>query len=338
MGNLYPFLFHPNFHSVVWGGNRLKPWKKLGEDTLPIGESWEVSVVPSSTSIISNGEYAGKKLSEIIELFPEKILGANVATQYGGQLPLLAKFIDADKDLSIQVHPDDEMAQRVHGKMGKTEMWYVIDAAPDAALYVGFKKKISQEEYKQRIANGTIAEVLARHAAKPGDAFYIPAGRVHAICGGILLAEIQQSSDITYRIYDYNRLGDDGRPRELHTELASQALDYNVERDYRIHYPICENYTNLLVDTPFFTVHINEISQLIHRDLIKYDSFVISMCIKGKCRIRIRENGNEISLCEGYSCLIPASVADYDIIPEESNDKCRILEACIVNKERMHTR
>ena len=333
-GQIYPFLFHPNLHSVVWGGNRLKPWKKLGEDTLPIGESWEVSVVPSSTSIISNGVYAGRKLSEIIELFPEKILGVNVASQYGGQLPLLVKFIDADKDLSIQVHPDDLMAQRVHGKMGKTEMWYVIDAAPNAALYAGFKEEISKEEYKQRIADGTIVDVLARHEVKPGDVFYIPAGRVHAICGGILWAEIQQSSDLTYRIYDYNRLGIDGKLRELHTELASQALDYSVEHDYRTHYPTRENSANLVVDTPFFTVRVNEISQPIHRNLIKYDSFIISMCIKGICRIRVRETGEEIRLKEGYSCLIPAFVADYDIIPDESNEKCRILDAFIDNKDR----
>lgn len=332
--NLEPFLFHPNLHTVIWGGNRLKPWKNLGHDTEPIGESWEVSVVPSSTSIIANGTFKGEALSDIIEKYPTQILGTRVAQQYGNKLPLLVKFIDADKDLSIQVHPDDEMAQREHGKMGKTEMWYVIDAVPGAHLYAGFKQQISPYEYEKRIADGSITEVLARHEVSAGDVFYIPAGRVHAICGGILLAEIQQSSDVTYRIFDYNRAGTDGKPRELHTSLAAQALDYTVEREYRTLYPTRENSANLVVDTPFFTVRVNEISQPIHRNLIKYDSFIISMCIKGACKIHIRETGHEIILNEGHSCLIPASIADYDLIPVNQNETCRILDAFIDNKDR----
>ena len=214
---LYPFLFHPNLHTVVWGGHRLQVYKGLQSTDEPIGESWEVSAVPSSTSIISNGSFAGRDIISVISEYPEDILGKAVNEKYHGQLPLLVKFIDAERDLSIQVHPNDEMAQREHGKMGKSEMWYVIKDDAGSHLYAGFKQEITPEEYQQRIADGTIIDVLADHQVKAGDVFYLPAGRIHAICGGILLAEVQQSSDVTYRIYDYNRPGMDGKPRELHT-------------------------------------------------------------------------------------------------------------------------
>ena len=183
----YPLLFQPNLHTVVWGGHQLQPYKGLQPTDDPVGESWEVSAVPSSTSIVSNGPWAGRDLISVINEAPEAILGRAVNEKYQGQLPLLVKFIDAQRDLSIQVHPNDEMAQREHGKMGKSEMWYVIKATPDAHLYAGFKQQINAEEYRRRIADGTITEVLADHPVKAGDVFYLPAGRVHAICGGILL-------------------------------------------------------------------------------------------------------------------------------------------------------
>lgn len=334
MSQLYPMLFQPNLHSVVWGGHGLKPWKGMLADDEPVGESWEVSVVPSSVSVVANGIFAGRSLIDIISEFPQEVLGVRVAEQYENKLPLLVKFIDAEKDLSIQVHPDDAMALREHDKMGKTEMWYVIDAKPGSHLYAGFSEKITPYEYKRRVEDGSITEVLARHDVKPGDVFYLPAGRVHAICGGILLAEVQQSSDVTYRIFDYNRPGMDGKPRELHTELAAQALDYSVEKEYRTLYAPRENGASLIVDTPYFTVRINEVERPIHRDLVKYDSFIISMCMQGRCRIRMRETGDEILLTEGHTCLIPAAIADYDIIPDEAAGLCRILDAFIDNKDR----
>lgn len=332
MPNLYPFLFHPNLHSIVWGGNRLKPWKGMPSDQEPIGESWEVSAVPSSVSVISNGAFGGHDLASVIAENPEEILGKAVCRRYGNRLPLLVKFIDAEKDLSIQVHPDDAMAQREHGKLGKTEMWYVIDAKPNAYLYSGFKKAVTGEEYKRRIADGTITEVLARHSVKSGDIFYIPAGRVHAICGGILLAEVQQSSDVTYRIYDYERLGMDGKPRELHTELAVKALDFKVEDEYRTLYSKTDNKAKLVVDSPFFSVRVLDVTAPFHRDLMKYDSFVISMCMRGSCYIQLRSSDEKVLLKEGHSCLIPACVADYDVIPIEG--KVQILDAFIDNMDR----
>lgn len=332
---LYPLLFEPNLHSVVWGGNQLRPYKGLEPSNEPIGESWEVSAVPSSTSIISNGAWKGKDIVSVINELPEAILGKKVNEKYAGKLPLLVKFIDARKDLSIQVHPNDEMAMREHGKMGKTEMWYVIKADEGAHLYAGFKQEITPEEYRQRIGDGTITEVLADHQVKAGDVFYLPAGRVHAICGGILLAEVQQSSDVTYRIYDYNRPGMDGKPRKLHTELAAKALDYHVEENYRTDYRDASNKAMHIIDTPFFDVRVMEVSKSFHRNMMKYDSFVITMCIEGDCKIRVRGSDDEIFLRQGCSALIPAAIADYDIIPQQG--KSRILDAFIDNMNRSLT-
>lgn len=330
--SLYPLLFEPNLHSVVWGGKRICPYKGIPEKDEPIGESWEISAIPSSTSIISNGIYKGKKLTDIIEQMPAEILGNAVAEKYGNKMPLLVKFIDAEKDLSIQVHPNDEMAQRIHNKFGKTEMWYVIDAKPGSYLYAGFKDNITKEEYKKRIADGTITDVIAKHFVKPGDVFYLPAGRIHAICGGILLAEVQQSSDVTYRIFDYNRPGMDGKPRELHTELAADALNFHVEDEYRTQYATQEERANRVIESPYFNVRVTELSRSFHRNLIKYDSFIICMCIEGDCHINIRSTGDLILLKEGNSCLIPAAIADYDVVP--LNEKTRILDAFIDNKNR----
>ena len=332
MKNLYPYLFEPNLHTVVWGGNRLRPFKGLTPSDEPIGESWEVSAVAGSVSIISNGPLAGQDLVSVINGQPEQILGKAVSKKYDGQLPLLVKFIDARRDLSIQVHPNDEMAQRVHGKMGKSEMWYVIDAVPGSFLYAGFKQTITPEEYRQRVADGTITEVLARHEVKAGDVFYLPAGRVHAICGGILLAEVQQSSDVTYRIFDYNRPGMDGKPRELHTELAAQALDYKVIDEYRTDYLEEQNRSNLVISSPYFSVRVTELTRPFHRNLLKYDSFVICMCLEGDCTIIIRPTDEEVTIKAGNSCLIPASIADYDVVP--INERTRVLDAFIDNMDR----
>ena len=329
---LYPLFFEPNLHSVVWGGNQLRPYKGLEPSDEPIGESWEVSAVPTSTSIISNGVWKGKDLITAINEQPEAILGKAVNEKYNGKLPLLVKFIDAKRDLSIQVHPNDDMAMREHGKMGKSEMWYIIKADKGAHLYAGFQKEITPEEYQQRIVDGTITEVLADHKVKAGDVFYLPAGRVHAICGGIMLAEVQQSSDVTYRIYDYNRPGMDGKPRELHTELAAKALDYHVEENYRTEYNNNTNKAIQIIDSQFFDVRVMEISKSFHRDLRKYDSFIISMCLEGDCMIHVRSTGDELLLKQRYSTLIPAAIADYDVIP--INGRTRLLDAFIDNQDK----
>jgi mannose-6-phosphate isomerase len=279
---------------------------------------------------VENGTWARYNLTEVISRRPEEILGRQTALKYNNQLPLLAKIIDAHQDLSIQVHPNDEMAKREHNKFGKSEMWYILDAKPGAFLYAGFREHITPDQYKEHVANGTITEVLAKHLVHKGDVFYLPAGRVHAICGGIMLAEVQQSSDVTYRIFDYNRPGMDGKPRELHTELAAKALDYHVEENYRTNYLNNSNKAIQIIDSPYFDVRVMEVSKPFHRDLRKYDSFIISMCIEGDCMIKVRSTGDEILLKEGSSTLIPAAIADYDIIPLKNTT--RILDAFIDNQ------
>ena len=313
MKSLYPLLFEPNFREVVWGGGRLLEWKGLPPADVPIGESWEVCSLPERESVISNGPYAGRKLNDFTDEMGEKVLGRAVVKQYGRQLPLLVKLIDAHQDLSIQVHPNDEMAMRYHGKKGKTEMWYVIDAEPGSSVLVGFKKKITPLEYGLRVMDGTICDV---------------------ICGGILLAEVQQSSDITYRIFDYDRPGIDGRPRELHTEMAAKAIDYEVQDDYRTHYLEAIGKAVPVINSPYFSIRVTDIVRPLHRDLRKYDSFVISICLQGSCRIEPRTAVGmaptaPVTIRSGFSTLIPAAIADYDIVPLTS--ETRILETFIDN-------
>lgn len=328
---LYPLLFEPNLHEVVWGGKKLTKWKQLPAHEQPVGESWEVSCVPQSVSVIANGEAKGMDLPTYIAQQPVAVLGKGVAKAYDNQLPLLVKFIDAKRNLSIQVHPNDEMAARLFHKKGKSEMWYVISAEPGACLYAGFKTPINAQEYRRLIAEGDITTVLAKHRVHPGDVFYIPAGRVHAIGEGIVLAEIQQSSDLTFRIYDYGRLGMDGKPRELHTDLAAEALDYNVYDNYRTTYSHEALKAKEVLATRYFNVRVVDTETPFHRNLLKYDSFIISLCIEGDCKIKIRATGDEITLREGYSCLIPAAIADYDIIPLE--EKTKVIDAYIDSKQ-----
>ncbi|WP_276791640.1 type I phosphomannose isomerase catalytic subunit [Segatella oulorum] len=328
---LYPLLFEPNLHEVVWGGKKLTKWKQLPAHEQPVGESWEVSCVPQSVSVIANGEAKGMDLATYIAQQPAAVLGKGVAKAYDNQLPLLVKFIDAKRNLSIQVHPNDEMAARLFHKKGKSEMWYVISAEPGAYLYAGFKTAINAQEYRRLIAEGDITTVLAKHRVHPGDVFYIPAGRVHAIGEGIVLAEIQQSSDLTFRIYDYGRLGMDGKPRELHTDLAAEALDYNVYDNYRTTYSHEALKAKEVLATRYFNVRVVDTETSFHRNLLKYDSFIISLCIEGDCKIKIRATGDEITLREGYSCLIPAAIADYDIIPLE--EKTKVIDAYIDSKQ-----
>lgn len=328
---LYPMLMEPNLHQKLWGNNHLTAWKQLPEQDY-IGESWEVSAVEKSPSIIANGTWAGYNLNEVIQKMPEAMLGKQVAAKYHNTLPLLVKLIDTNDDLSVQVHPNDTMAQQMHQENGKTEMWYVIAAKPDAYIYAGFNELLSPETYAQKVADGTILDSITKHIVKAGDVFYLPAGRIHAIGKGVLLAEVQQTSDITYRIYDYNRLDLNGQPRELHTELAAQALDFQVYPEYRNNYQDSIDTANACIDTEFFSVRVVSIQKEIRRNMVKYDSFVITTCTKGKCTIRIRSTQDEVQLQEGFSCLIPAAIADYDIIPNTEGSK--LIEAYINNSSK----
>lgn len=329
---MYPLLFLPNLHTTVWGGHRLAPWKGLAATATPVGESWEVSCVPSSISVIANGSLQGRRLDEVITAEPEAVLGRSVVERYGAQLPLLVKLIDAERDLSVQVHPDDTMAQRLGLPRGKSEMWYVIDARPGSYLYAGFKERLTKADYTRRVADGTICQALARHEVKAGDVFYLPAGRVHAICGGLLLAEVQQSSDTTYRIFDYNRPGLDGQPRPLQTELAAEALDFAVHDEYRTLYTDETHRANPCIASPYFSVRVVDVRNAMHRNLVKYDSFIITLCVKGAVTITTRRDRHSVTLREGNACLIPAIAADYDVLPHAHS--ARLLDAFIDNKDR----
>lgn len=341
---LYPLLFELDLHELVWGGNRLSPLKGLPfnpEDK--IGESWEVSAVQGKESIVSNGFLKGRRLSEIVEQYQKLLLGSSVYKTYGGKFPLLVKFIDASQDLSIQVHPNDTLAKKRHGSFGKTEMWYVMDVEPEGKLLCGFKEPITKEEYLRRVNEGSIGEALQEYAVNRGDVFFIPSGRVHAICAGTLVAEVQQSSDVTYRIYDYGRIGLDGKPRQLHTDLAIDALDMGVSASVHSLYDRKLNWPVSVTECSYFTAKLLEINRNFHRKLFKYDSFVIYMCLSGTCSIEIlstqgyeteeKPEITQIEMTQGMSCLVPASVADVMLKPQEVG-LTSLLEIYIDNKKK----
>lgn len=312
--NLYPFKFEPILKPVIWGGSEICKFKQITPPRDGIGESWEISGVKDHISVISNGDLAGTSLQELILKTGSRLVGKKVYEKYGNTFPLLIKFIDARENLSIQVHPDDELAKKRHNSFGKTEMWYVINATPDAFIYSGFAKKITPDEYVERIKNDTFIETLKKHHVKPGDVFFIPAGRVHAIGAGCFIAEIQQTSDITYRIYDYNRKDADGNPRELHTELAKDAIDYTVYDSYKTEYVPSRNRPVQLVKCPYFTTNLLEMNQTLTRLYHQLDSFVIYICIEGKSTIKDNK-GNTLSLHQGESLLIPADTNAVELIP-----------------------
>lgn len=339
MTTLYPLLFEDNFHNTVWGGSRIHAFKGMPcSDDMKVGESWEVSAVNGKDSVVANGELAGSHLCTLVEQYGSALLGKKVAEKYNNQFPLLAKFIGAESDLSIQVHPDDKLAFARHNCFGKNEMWMILDCKPGAKIYSGFKDQISKYEYCKRVEDGSLCEVLQDHPVHSGDIFYIPAGRVHAIGEGILLAEIQQSSDITYRIFDYGRTGLDGKPRELHTALAEDAIDFNVEADYRTHYSIRKNKPTHAITSPFFQVNVLKTDGAITRHLKKCDSFIIYMCTRGTCTIHVEKDPTkQVQLTAGFSCLIPAECADVVITPTTPEaHSCELVESFIDNYEPWH--
>ena len=310
MTSLYPLLFRPNLRETVWGGHRLEPLKGIPVSPRPIGESWEVSALPSSESVVADGALAGQTLSALTTAYGAALLGGRVAAS-GGQFPLLVKFIDAASDLSIQVHPNDTLARQRHGTPGKTEMWYVMAAAPGASLLLGLKEKLTPHELRRRVAKGVITDSLARIEVHAGDIFYIPAGRIHALCSGIMVCEIQQSSDVTYRLFDYHRLGLDGLPRQLHVEESMETIDYRVLQDYRTHYTPVEEGITPLVACDYFEVSLLTTRHTLHCDLRTKDSFVILSNVEGSCRLTAE--GHSLVLHQGQSCLVPACMADFQV-------------------------
>ncbi len=325
---LYPLTFTPLLKEVIWGGSDIRPFKGLESDDKKIGESWEISHVDDNFSIVAEGALAGKNLDELIDLYGERLVGKSVQERFGRRFPLLIKFIDARDYLSIQVHPDDELGMKRHNSFGKTEMWYVINAAPKAKLYSGFAVQSSPEDYVRRIEEGTIVDALAEYEVRPGDVFFLPAGRVHAIGAGCFIAEIQQTSNITYRIYDYDRTDAAGNKRELHTELAKDAIDYRLEKDYRTAYTPVADQPVHLVECQYFETNLLDLTQPISRDWSQLDSFVIYICMEGKVTLRDAQ-GNEVSLHQGQSVLVPAENPSLTLTPEGS---VKLLETYIPAK------
>ena len=300
------FKFEPLLKQTIWGGSKIVAFKHILSDLENVGESWEISGVPGDESVVANGEYKGKTLNEVLAEMKDKLVGEENYKRFGDRFPLLIKFIDARQDLSIQVHPDDETAHRQGKAMGKTEMWYVMDSDEDASLKVGLKKKITPEEYARMVEDDTICDALGNYQVKSGDCFFIPAGRIHAICSGSFIAEIQQTSDVTYRIYDYKRKDKDGNYRELHTKEAAEAIDYTVLDDYRTEYTPVKNEATQLVSCPLFTTAVYNLTEPMTLDYSELDSFVILIALKGEGSI-LTASGETYSFREGESILLPAT-------------------------------
>jgi len=311
---LYPLIFKPIFKEIIWGGTDILPFKGLPADTRKIGESWELSHVEGNYSEVANGSLTGKTIDELAEEYGARLLGKQVFERSGKTFPLLIKFIDARDNLSIQVHPDDALAAKRHNSFGKTEMWYVVKASPEAALYSGFSQQISPEEYVRRVEDNTITDVLKKYNVQAGDVFFLPAGRVHAIGSGCFIAEIQQTSNITYRIYDYNRKDANGKNRELHTDLAKDAIDYTLYSDYKTSYIPMSDEAITLVECKYFTTNILDLTNAMRRDFSSIDSFVIYMCLAGKAVLKDNKD-NELSVYQGQTVLIPAETKTIEIEP-----------------------
>ena len=323
---LYPMGFGPILKQMIWGGNRILFYKGLVLNMSKIGESWELSGVPGNESVVSNGAFAGRTITELIKEYGAELLGRHVYETYGENFPLLIKFIDARDDLSIQVHPDDTMAKSVHGQpFGKTEMWYVVSADKDAHLMSGLSVEITPEEYVSRVENNTITDVLCDYKVQSGDVFFLPAGRIHSIGKGCFIAEIQQTSDLTYRIYDFGRLGLDGNPRELHTELAKDAIDYSVSEDYRTAYTAVQNEETQLVECEYFKTNLLDLTEPLSVDVKSKDSFMIVICLEGKGILKDSQE-NSITLKQGETILVPASTENVTFIPES---KMKILTSWV---------
>lgn len=322
---LYPLKFQPIFTYRMWGGDKLKTvlHKNYTEDS--IGESWEISDVENNETEVSEGHLKGKTLRDLIKDYQEDFVGTKVYRDFGDEFPLLIKYIDAKTPLSIQVHPNNELARERHNSFGKNEMWYIMQADADAELIVGFKKEVTEKEYVEHVENATVTDILNIEKVSKGDTFYIPTGRVHAIGAGVLLAEIQQTSNITYRIYDYDRVdAKTGEKRELHTALAVDAIDYNFYDTYKTDYEVGQNEVSKLVHSPYFKTNIVEVKGEMNMDYAHLDSFVIFMCVEGAAVLEY--NGINYSLNKGETILLPAAIKQVALM---SKEKSRVLEVSL---------
>ncbi|GAB3908622.1 type I phosphomannose isomerase catalytic subunit [Mucilaginibacter boryungensis] len=315
MSALYPLQFKTIFKDKIWGGQKIKTYLHKDFGDLPnCGETWEISGVKTDVSVVANGPLAGESLADLLEQHKDELVGKHVYDHFGNIFPLLVKFIDANDDLSIQVHPNDELAKKRHNSFGKTEMWYIIESDPGSTLIAGFNQQLDEQKYLQALNSGHIMDILNKEKANADDVFFLPAGRVHTIGKGLLLAEIQQTSDITYRIYDFDRVDDKGQKRELHTELALAALDYNVYPDYKTEYQPKKNEDVRLVKCPYFTTNVLDYTHGVSKDYSSLDSFVIYVCVAGALTVKC--DGGEAHLKMGECLLIPNAINKIELVTE----------------------
>ena len=311
---LYPLKFSPILKDKIWGGTKLKSLFNKAAETDKLGESWELSGYEGDESVVTNGFLAGNNLRELIEIYMGELIGDTVFDEYGLSFPLLFKLIDANENLSIQVHPGDEVAAERHNSYGKTEMWYVVDADKGAELIIGFNDDCSRETYMKAMSEDKVEDLLHKVPVTKGDVFFIPAGRVHAIGKGVVVAEIQQSSDVTYRIYDYKRKDDNGNERELHTEQALDVINFEASRQPKTIYSPLLNETTPLITCDYFTTNLLRFNKSLERQCAKLDSFVAYMCLEGT--FTIESEGEKTTVSKGDTVLIPASIDELSLVPD----------------------
>ncbi|MGC1390206.1 MAG: type I phosphomannose isomerase catalytic subunit [Bacteroidales bacterium] len=325
MTELYPLKFETVLKEKVWGGNALvSRFNKKATGSLHIGESWELSAIDDNQSVISNGFLAGNNIEELIEVYMGDITGDIIYEKFGNEFPLLIKLIEAQEDLSIQVHPNNLLAKERHKAYGKTEMWYILECKEGSKIYTGFKDGVTKEIYEEAVRNGRIEELMNVEFAYPGDTFFTPAGRVHAIGAGIVLVEIQQTSDITYRIFDWNRKSSGKGKRELHTDLALEAIDFNQTGKNKIRLEPVINKTENLVSCEFFNTNIISFNNSIVKEYYFNDSFVVYICIEGE--FAICWEGNSEKVTKGETVLLPAMIKEVTLKPL---NEARLLEVYI---------
>jgi mannose-6-phosphate isomerase len=320
MSGLYPLKFKPVFFEKIWGGNRMKTLlNKNYTSPSNCGESWEISGVEGNISVVENGFLAGNNLQELVEIYMGDLVGDKVFKKFGEEFPLLIKFIDAADDLSVQVHPNDKLAKERHNAYGKTEMWYVVDAEKGALINSGFNQEVTKEKYLEYFNAGKLMDLLHYDEVFEGDVFFIPAGRVHAIGRGALVAEIQQTSDVTYRIFDYNRKNANGKERELHVDLALDAIDFSYRQEYKTNYEKVKNTSSEIVSCDYFTTNFLEFDKTVEKEYNQLDSFIIYMNLDGEFEIQFEEGMERVK--KGETVLIPASLETYKLKPLSANVK-----------------
>ena len=302
---IHPLKFKPILKERLWGGEKLKTVLGKPSTSDITGESWELSTVSGDISEVANGALANTSLKTLIDKHAEKLLGKSVVARFGKEFPILIKFIDAKQDLSIQLHPNDELAKKRHNSFGKTEMWYVMDANPGAELIVGFNKDVTKSEYSKSLEDNTLLDLLNYESVKEGDTFFINTGKIHAIGAGVLLAEIQQTSDVTYRVFDFNRKDKQGNLRELHTDLALDAIDYEKKDDFKVAYDGTKDTANVMVDCPYFKTNFLNLQHNFTQNTTNRDSFTIFMCVDGEGVVETEAGAASIK--KGETVLIPAS-------------------------------